>query len=73
MQAIALGATAVMLGRPVLYGLARDGQAGVEQVLAMLKKEVHLAMALSGTANVGQIAPQLLVHQSQLPLRRSAL
>ena len=49
MQALALGADAVLVGRPILHGLAVDGQAGVEKVLNTLKAELKLNMALSGT------------------------
>ena len=47
-QALALGADAVLVGRPILHGLAVDGQAGVEKVLNTLKAELKLNMALSG-------------------------
>jgi isopentenyl diphosphate isomerase/L-lactate dehydrogenase-like FMN-dependent dehydrogenase len=48
LTALALGATAVLLGRPVLYGLALGGQEGAGAVLGMLHRELRLAMALSG-------------------------
>ena len=44
----------VLLGRPVLHGLAVDGQAGVEKVLNTLKKELKLNMALAGTLHVAR-------------------
>ena len=47
-KALALGADAVLLGRPYLWGLALDGQAGVETVLRMLLAELDLTLALSG-------------------------
>ena len=49
LKALALGATAVMVGRPVLYGLALGGEDGAAQTLAMLHRELRLAMALAGT------------------------
>ena len=49
LKALALGATAVMVGRPVLYGLALGGEAGAAQTLAMLHRELRLAMQLAGT------------------------
>ena len=49
-KALALGADAVLLGRPYLWGLALDGQAGVETVLRMLLAELDLTLALSGCA-----------------------
>src|SRR6185295_8540875 len=47
-KALALGADAVLLGRPYLWGLALDGRAGVETVLRMLLAELDLSLALSG-------------------------
>ena len=47
-KALALGARAVLVGRAVLWGLAHDGQAGVERVLALLRAETELALALLG-------------------------
>ena len=61
LKALALGARAVLIGRPVLWGLAIDGQRGVEAVLAMLKREIDLAMALCGCATVAD-ATRDLVH-----------
>ncbi len=48
MKALALGAKAVFVGRPVLWGLAYEGKEGVEQVLGMLRDEFALAMQLAG-------------------------
>ncbi|CAF3782944.1 unnamed protein product, partial [Rotaria sp. Silwood1] len=48
LKAVALGAKAVLVGRPVLWGLACNGSQGVSSVLTLLKKEFDLAMALSG-------------------------
>lgn len=50
--ALALGATAVAVGRPVLWGLAVDGEAGVGRVLDLLASELELAMALAGCPSV---------------------
>ena len=47
-KAIALGANAVLLGRPVLWGLALGGEAGARRVLELLRDETSLAMALTG-------------------------
>jgi 4-hydroxymandelate oxidase len=58
--ALALGATAVGIGRPVLWGLAVDGEAGVGRVLDLLTAEFELAMALSGMASLADIGPELL-------------
>jgi len=46
--ALALGARAVLVGRPVLWGLARAGEAGVEHLLGLLRSELDDVMALSG-------------------------
>jgi isopentenyl diphosphate isomerase/L-lactate dehydrogenase-like FMN-dependent dehydrogenase len=46
--ALALGAKAVLVGRAVLWGLAHDGQAGVERILELLRAETELALALLG-------------------------
>lgn len=60
-KALALGAKAVMIGRPYVYGLAMDGQAGVERVLEMLKVELRLDMLLSGCEKVSDIRRELVV------------
>lgn len=54
-KALALGARAVGIGRPYLWGLGAFGQAGVEAVLDILKRELHLAMAQCGTTAVAEI------------------
>jgi lactate 2-monooxygenase len=54
-KALAIGADAVLLGRPYLWGLALDGQAGVETVLRGLLAELDLTMALSGLTQTEQI------------------
>jgi L-lactate dehydrogenase (cytochrome) len=59
-KAIALGASAVCLGRPYVWGLALDGQAGVEQVLRCLLAEFDLTLALSGYTEVAQVSSDAL-------------
>ncbi|KAJ0007391.1 hypothetical protein Pint_29276 [Pistacia integerrima] len=54
-KALALGAKAVLVGRPVIYGLAAKGEHGVRQVIEMLKDEFELAMALSGCPSLKHI------------------
>ncbi len=66
LKALALGADAVCLGRPYIWGLALDGQAGVETVLKMILAELDLTMALCGLTRVDQIGAELL---SDLPSR----
>ncbi len=60
-KALALGAQAVAVGRPVLWGLAVDGQAGVAHVLEILRSEVELAMGLCGVTSVEAIGPELVM------------
>jgi 4-hydroxymandelate oxidase len=55
-KAIALGATAVGIGRPYLYGLAVNGAAGVAHVVDVLRAEFEMAMALTGCTSVGAIS-----------------
>lgn len=59
-KAIALGADAVAIGRPYLYGLALGGRDGVRDVLANIVAELDLTMGLSGVGSVAQIGPELL-------------
>jgi 4-hydroxymandelate oxidase len=58
--ALAMGARAVLIGRPYLWGLAVDGEAGVARVLESFRNEIVLAMALSGRSRVGDIDPGLI-------------
>jgi L-lactate dehydrogenase (cytochrome) len=60
LKALALGADAVCLGRPYIWGLALDGQAGVEAVLKMVLAELDLTMALCGLTRPEEIGPDLL-------------
>jgi len=60
LKALALGADAVCLGRPYVWGLALDGQAGVEAVLKMVLAELDLTMALCGLTRPEEIGPELL-------------
>jgi 4-hydroxymandelate oxidase len=60
LKALAFGARAVLLGRPILWGLALDGQAGVEHVLETLRREIDLAMALAGCATARDVTRDLV-------------
>ncbi|XP_072028363.1 2-Hydroxyacid oxidase 1-like isoform X1 [Amphiura filiformis] len=60
LKALALGAKAVFVGRPVLWGLATDGEAGVKKVLQILRDEFDIAMALSGCKTLKEITPDLV-------------
>ncbi len=61
LKAIALGADAVCLGRPYVWGLALAGQAGVEHVLRCLLAELELNLALSGASSFAELGPHTLV------------
>ncbi len=53
--AIALGAKAVFIGRAYLYGIMANGEAGVDQVIEILRKEFINGMALSGSRNIAEV------------------
>ncbi|MBB2940319.1 isopentenyl diphosphate isomerase/L-lactate dehydrogenase-like FMN-dependent dehydrogenase [Actinoplanes lutulentus] len=59
--AVALGADAVLLGRPYMYGLAIAGQRGIEEVIANVIAELDLTMALTGVKNLSEVSRELLV------------
>ena len=59
-KALALGAAAVGIGRPVVWGLAVDGEHGVSRVLSVLTDEVDHAMALCGAASIDELSPDLV-------------
>jgi isopentenyl diphosphate isomerase/L-lactate dehydrogenase-like FMN-dependent dehydrogenase len=59
-KALGLGADAVLVGRPILWGLAVNGQDGVTQVLNLLNEELALTMKLAGCARLGDITSDLL-------------
>jgi len=59
-KALALGATAVLVGRAYVYGLAVGGQAGVREVLENLRAELDLTMALAGCSSLAELGPESL-------------
>jgi 4-hydroxymandelate oxidase len=61
LMALALGATAVGIGRPILWGLAVDGEQGVGRVLDILTEELEHVMALAGAARLSDLTPSLVV------------
>ena len=67
LKALALGASAVMVGRPIIYGLAVGGQQGVEQVLRMLHGELELTMRLCGVPTIADIKPELVIKPPNAP------
>ncbi|HEY3260037.1 MAG TPA: alpha-hydroxy acid oxidase, partial [Pseudonocardiaceae bacterium] len=62
-KALALGAAAVGIGRPVLWGLAVAGQEGVRQVLELLRDELDRALALCGCGRVAEVTSDLVHHR----------
>jgi len=60
LKALALGADLVAVGRPVIWGLAVDGAAGVQHVLDILRDELSLAMALAGCRTIADVTSDLI-------------
>ncbi len=60
LKALALGAKAVLVGRPIFYGLSAAGAEGVQQMLAILRHEFEMAMALTGCARIAEIGRSVL-------------
>jgi (S)-2-hydroxy-acid oxidase len=63
-KALALGAKMVFIGRPAIYGLAVNGQKGVEDVIGILKKELDIAMCLCGCRTINDITRDMVAHES---------
>jgi 4-hydroxymandelate oxidase len=59
-KALALGASAVQIGRPILWGLAVDGEAGATRVLTLLREELDNAMALCGCPSIAHVTRDLV-------------
>ena len=62
-KALALGARAVLIGRPFAYGLAHGGEAGVRHVLRSLLADLDLAMALSGHRSLDELTVDSLARR----------
>jgi isopentenyl diphosphate isomerase/L-lactate dehydrogenase-like FMN-dependent dehydrogenase len=60
LKALSIGAKAVLLGRPVLWGLGAFGEAGVKRALEMLQTELALAMGLAGKPNLASLDRSLV-------------
>jgi 4-hydroxymandelate oxidase len=60
LKALALGANAVQLGRPVLWGLAAGGSGGVARVIGAVRAELEQSMVLAGAATLGALNPDLV-------------
>ncbi|XP_038970471.1 peroxisomal (S)-2-hydroxy-acid oxidase GLO5 isoform X1 [Phoenix dactylifera] len=65
-KALALGASGVFIGRPVVFSLAAEGEAGVRRVLQMLRDEFELTMALSGCTSLKEITRSHIVTEADL-------
>lgn len=64
LKALALGATACMIGRAYLYALASGGQKPVEEMLGILAKELDTTMALTGVHDVAMVSPETLLRRA---------
>jgi len=60
-KALAIGADAICIGRPYLWGLGAFGQAGVERVIEILSRELEIVMTQMGTASLAEITPSSIV------------
>jgi 4-hydroxymandelate oxidase len=60
LKALALGAKAVLIGRPYLYGLACGGAEGVSRVVGILRREFEMAMVLVGKGNLSEVTKEVL-------------
>ena len=60
-KALALGARATLIGRPYLWGLAAEGEAGVENVLAILRAGIDETLVGLGRASIDELAPEDVV------------
>jgi lactate 2-monooxygenase len=67
LKALALGAKAVLLGRPYCWGLAAGGEQGVRDVLLNLLADFELTLGLAGCSTCAQVGPELLVEQGGAP------
>ena len=65
-KALALGAKAVMVGRPLIWGLAAAGEAGAAKVLRLLRDELQTCMQLCGTACVEHIDASFVLNRAKL-------
>ncbi len=66
-KALALGADAVLLGRPYIWGLALGGEAGVLSVLRTMLAELDLTLGLSGHTRIAEVGPELLAREGEAP------
>jgi isopentenyl diphosphate isomerase/L-lactate dehydrogenase-like FMN-dependent dehydrogenase len=64
-KALALGATAVGIGQPYIWGLASFGQAGVERIIEILRNELHLIMRQMGATSIGAINKSFIIDRAR--------
>lgn len=67
-KCLALGASAVMIGRPILHGLAVAGARGVSHVLRILRDEFEIAMVLAGATRISQISDDRILRLARGPI-----
>ena len=68
LRALALGAHACMIGRAYIYGLGAGGEAGVAKAIEIIRNELDVSMALTGTTRVADAGPQILLRpEAPLP------
>ncbi|HEY2521749.1 MAG TPA: alpha-hydroxy acid oxidase [Streptosporangiaceae bacterium] len=72
-KALALGADAVMIGRPYVYGLAVGGERGASAVLGILAEELERALLLLGVGNIDELGPDLLARRGEPGEQAAAL
>jgi L-lactate dehydrogenase (cytochrome) len=65
LRALALGARSCMIGRAYIYGLGAGGQAGVARAIEIIRQELDVTMALTGTRSVGDIDRRVLVDETR--------
>jgi isopentenyl diphosphate isomerase/L-lactate dehydrogenase-like FMN-dependent dehydrogenase len=63
-KALAIGADAICIGRPYIWGLTAFGQKGVERVLDILNRELHIMMQQAGTPNLADITKDFILPSS---------
>ena len=68
-RALALGATACLIGRPQLWALAVAGEAGVAHVLDIFRREIDRAMGLCGVTDLAGLGPDLILGRGEGPHR----
>ena len=71
-KALCLGADAVMIGRPYIYGLAVSGEKGASAVLDILAEELERALLLLGIGNIDELSPDLLARRGEIGARAQA-